>query len=388
MPLSGRKNKQILAIIDNLLSYHTSVFFDHPVDPVRDQLPTYLNVVKKPMDLGTIRGKIERNEYDDVASFIADVELVWSNAILFNGKTSFMFCIVRYLQTKFREQTEFLSDDVRKDWINQMNDLKGKLNDIVSNPPYFISKEMGPSALKSHYSTASILSSASTSLIHTSSYAGETNSILSSHSTANLATHSKSRSSSSSKSRSSSSSSSSRNRRKFSSNFSDNDDDVEEIDGSNQHSDRKSDNIYYGLDAEDGYDNDDDDDEASSKWNKKSSSRSSSKKTNKKSQSKSSSSQKKSSTHSASSSTKKSSNSSSSISLKQKSEPDLTEDEIEKLANDVNQLAADDDKNAEIAELLQKMEPQLSFDEEVGVEKLSMPTLKSLKKLVNRLMQI
>lgn len=386
MPLSELKRKQILEILDNILSYRTSAFFDHPVDPVNDQLPNYLKIVKKPMDLGTIRNKIEQNEYDSISSFIADVELVWSNAILFNGRNSMIFNIVRYLQAKFKEQTEFLSDDTRKDWINQMNDLRNKLNNIISNPPLLITNELGSGGIKSHHSTSSIISSASTSSITTTSYSAEmSGSILSSYSTTNLTSHSKSRTASS---KNKTSSSSSRSRRKFSSNFSDNDDN-EDNEIPSQHNDRKPDNIYYGFDAEDGYDNDDDDEaDVSSRWNKKSSSsRSSNKKSNKKNQSKSSSSQKK--TNSSSKNKKSSSSQPSSVSSsKSKTDADLTEDEIEKLANDVNQLAADDDKNTEIADLLQKMEPQLSFDEEVGVEKLSMPTLKALQKLVNRLMQI
>lgn len=379
MPLPERKNKQILDILDNILSYHTAAFFDHPIDPVRDQLPTYFNIVKRPMDLGTIRNKIECNEYNDVASFIADVELVWANAILFNGRNSFMYSIVRYLQTKFKEQTEFLSNDIRKDWINQMNDLRNKVNNIISNPPYFISKEIGSTALKSHHSTSSLISSASVSSIPTTSYA-ET-SILPSYSTTNLSSNTKSRSSSS-KSRAISTP---RNRRKFSSNFSDDDDD--DAENSNQHNERKTEHIYYGLDADDGYDNDDDDDEAvvSSRWNKKSS-RSSNKKSSKSKQNKPPSSQKKS--NPSSSQTKKPSTVSTPNNPTSNEDRDLTENEIEKLANDVNQLAADDDKNSEIADLLQSMEPQLSFDEEVGVEKLHMPTLKALKKLVDRLMKM
>lgn len=386
MPLSEAKKKQILQIIDNLLSYHSSVYFDHPIDPVIDQAPKYFEYIQKPMDLGTIRKKIERNEYDNVASFIADVELVWSNAIVFNTKNSYMYLLVRYLQAKFKEQAEFLSEDIRKDWINQMNDLKNKVNNIISNPPQVICKEIGTPRIKSHFSTPSLISSASTSSISTTSYLAESSdSISSSYSTTNISTHTNNRSTSS-KTRESSSSSS-RSRRKFSSNFSDNDD-GEDAENSNQRNDRKTDNIYYGYDVDDGSDNDDDDEETvSSRWNKKSS-RSSNKKNSKKTQSKPPSSQKKQSSSSSKKTSSLSSTTSSSRSSKTKSDPDLTEDEIEKLANDVNQLAADDDKNAEIADLLLKMEPQLSFDEEVGVEKLSMPTLKSLKKLVDRLMQV
>ncbi|GBG24663.1 Histone acetyltransferase HAC5 [Hondaea fermentalgiana] len=58
--------------------------FNNPVDPVALQLPTYFDVVKSPMDLGTMRKKLQRHEYADLEAFGRDVELVFSNAMLFN----------------------------------------------------------------------------------------------------------------------------------------------------------------------------------------------------------------------------------------------------------------------------------------------------------------
>ncbi|KAL2061606.1 hypothetical protein VTL71DRAFT_6983 [Oculimacula yallundae] len=57
--------------------------FKHPVDPVLDNVPTYLDVIKQPMDLTTIKGKMERGEYSTAEEFEADVRLIFKNCYEF-----------------------------------------------------------------------------------------------------------------------------------------------------------------------------------------------------------------------------------------------------------------------------------------------------------------
>jgi len=60
--------------------------FKQPVDPVELNLPDYFDVVKKPMDLGTVKKKLDNSVYREVDEFIGDVRLVFDNAMLYNGK--------------------------------------------------------------------------------------------------------------------------------------------------------------------------------------------------------------------------------------------------------------------------------------------------------------
>lgn len=53
--------------------------FKEPVDPVRDKAPKYFDVVKRPMDLKTIKAKMDQNEYPTAAEFEADVRLIFQN---------------------------------------------------------------------------------------------------------------------------------------------------------------------------------------------------------------------------------------------------------------------------------------------------------------------
>jgi len=58
--------------------------FNSPVDPVAQGVPDYLSVIKKPMDLGTVRRKLEEGSYHHMKDFEADVRLTFDNAMRFN----------------------------------------------------------------------------------------------------------------------------------------------------------------------------------------------------------------------------------------------------------------------------------------------------------------
>ena len=47
-------------------------------------IPTYLDVIKNPMDLGTVLSKLENGFYERKEQWVADVKLVWENAMVFN----------------------------------------------------------------------------------------------------------------------------------------------------------------------------------------------------------------------------------------------------------------------------------------------------------------
>ena len=58
--------------------------FNQPVDPARLNIPTYNRVIKKPMDLGTVRQKLDAGEYENIDDFADDVRLTFENARKFN----------------------------------------------------------------------------------------------------------------------------------------------------------------------------------------------------------------------------------------------------------------------------------------------------------------
>ncbi|KAF8446270.1 hypothetical protein L210DRAFT_3619972 [Boletus edulis BED1] len=58
--------------------------FYEPVDPVKLEIPTYSRIIKKPMDLSTMRKKLENREYLNASKFFDDFKLMIRNCFTFN----------------------------------------------------------------------------------------------------------------------------------------------------------------------------------------------------------------------------------------------------------------------------------------------------------------
>ncbi|KAI4258977.1 MAG: hypothetical protein LQ352_000973 [Teloschistes flavicans] len=59
--------------------------FAFPVDPVALNIPDYHSVIKKPMDLRTVREKLAAGQYENAKEFEADVRLIFANCHKYNG---------------------------------------------------------------------------------------------------------------------------------------------------------------------------------------------------------------------------------------------------------------------------------------------------------------
>ncbi len=62
--------------------------FHAPVDPIKWGISDYFDVVKNPMDLGTVRKKLTNNVYMCLNEFISDMSTIFENCLLYNGTES------------------------------------------------------------------------------------------------------------------------------------------------------------------------------------------------------------------------------------------------------------------------------------------------------------
>ena len=60
-------------------------YFHEPVDPSKYCISDYFDIIKEPMDLGTIKKKLFFNVYDSLNEFIYDMKLVFDNCVKYNG---------------------------------------------------------------------------------------------------------------------------------------------------------------------------------------------------------------------------------------------------------------------------------------------------------------
>ncbi|RHY69845.1 hypothetical protein DYB30_005758 [Aphanomyces astaci] len=77
--------------------------FNTPVDPVGMNLPTYTSIVRHPMDLGTIKARLESAQYASPEELAADVRLVFTNAMAFNARNHWVHVNADALLAHFNE---------------------------------------------------------------------------------------------------------------------------------------------------------------------------------------------------------------------------------------------------------------------------------------------
>lgn len=115
--------KHCLKIMDDLISREIAGLFVEPVDPVLDGCPDYFDVIIHPMDLTTCKENLQQDKYQNLHQWKMDVDLIWSNAILFNGSDSIIGIIATELQDVFNEYTKFFTDSPADDWIAELNEI-------------------------------------------------------------------------------------------------------------------------------------------------------------------------------------------------------------------------------------------------------------------------
>ncbi|KAI8050928.1 hypothetical protein BDF22DRAFT_694042 [Syncephalis plumigaleata] len=99
--MTATEQARCKSILNKLMIHRTAGPFLVPVDPVALNIPTYFTVVKSPMDLSTIKRKLDNGEYKTVKAFDADVRLIISNCLLFNPPDSWICNEVKALETYY-----------------------------------------------------------------------------------------------------------------------------------------------------------------------------------------------------------------------------------------------------------------------------------------------
>lgn len=84
-----------------LLAHSSSLPFKEAVDPVLHKAPRYFEIVKRPMDLGTVWKKLRGCEYTTLLELKEDVELVFENAMTYNPPLHFVHRMAVELRTVF-----------------------------------------------------------------------------------------------------------------------------------------------------------------------------------------------------------------------------------------------------------------------------------------------
>lgn len=95
--------------------------FRDPVEPSEDGVPDYLDKVKIPMDLSTMKAKMDRREYATEQDFLADMRQIFENCFTYWRKGDPMYMAGEKLQKTFEDKFTHMNK-----WITKMGGDEGE----------------------------------------------------------------------------------------------------------------------------------------------------------------------------------------------------------------------------------------------------------------------
>lgn len=150
MRLSASKIKEsFLGLIDEILRWpNANSVFGYPVDPVALSLPDYFDIIKMPMDLGTIRKRLDSCSYRDVSNLVFDVHLTFNNATTYNQKGSDVHSLAKQLKKEFDTKHRAVMADIEKsiDIARDNSDtclICGEIKLLYEPPVYYCNGKCG-----------------------------------------------------------------------------------------------------------------------------------------------------------------------------------------------------------------------------------------------------
>ncbi|KAL6218386.1 hypothetical protein ACLB2K_011600 [Fragaria x ananassa] len=97
-------------ILSKLMKHKASWIFKKPVNVVSLKLHDYYDIIKHPMDLGTVKTNLSMNVYATPLEFAADVRLTFENAMRYNPRGHEVYNYADQLRSLFEELFQPLID--------------------------------------------------------------------------------------------------------------------------------------------------------------------------------------------------------------------------------------------------------------------------------------
>ncbi|KAJ3692555.1 hypothetical protein LUZ60_011650 [Juncus effusus] len=112
-------------ILRHIMKHEWAGPFLKPVNVKGLGLDDYYQVIKKPMDLGTIQKRMEAQEYKNVSDICADVRLVFDNAMKYNEIGTDVHKMAQTLSNEFEKKWRHLSPKVAEEEARQEEEERG-----------------------------------------------------------------------------------------------------------------------------------------------------------------------------------------------------------------------------------------------------------------------
>ena len=137
---------QCLKITTDFIDDKLSLLFKDPFHPDKEIQDEYYSIIKKPMDLSTVMRKLKENAYISIGDWSDDMNLIFDNAIKYNGESSLVGSIALYLKQKFEKKKKSIENLNSRNYEDQIIAYTRELNQTLLKPPDSLSVEIDTQA--------------------------------------------------------------------------------------------------------------------------------------------------------------------------------------------------------------------------------------------------
>ncbi|KAK9665829.1 hypothetical protein RND81_14G139300 [Saponaria officinalis] len=131
---SSKVFKSCTLLLDKLMKHKHGWVFNSPVDVKALGLHDYFTIIKHPMDLGTVKSRLNTNWYKSPKEFAEDVRLTFQNAMKYNPKGHDVHIMADILLTLFEEKWGSIEADYMQD-LRASTDHEASLSTPTSRKP-------------------------------------------------------------------------------------------------------------------------------------------------------------------------------------------------------------------------------------------------------------
>ncbi|NP_001103994.1 bromodomain-containing protein 2b [Danio rerio] len=111
----GRATNQLQflhkVLVKALWRHHFAWPFHEPVDATRLNLPDYHKIIKQPMDMGTIKKRLENNYYRGASECLQDFNTMFTNCYIYNKPADDIVLMAQSLEKVFLQKVAQMPQD-------------------------------------------------------------------------------------------------------------------------------------------------------------------------------------------------------------------------------------------------------------------------------------
>lgn len=96
--------RKMSKLVSSMLTKSDTAPFREPVNWRELELWDYPKIIKRPMDLGTVKRKLESTQYEIANECAEDIRLIWSNCMTYNQEGSDFYLLAQALSRKFEDR--------------------------------------------------------------------------------------------------------------------------------------------------------------------------------------------------------------------------------------------------------------------------------------------